>query len=341
MGDGRWDPNVYASTSSARIADGTAFNYSSNIRSGHAAAAVNAVLNPKTVAGPTSILAGTLVREARDNPDNPNSVPVLIAFDETGSMMEVPIELVKKLKELFELVVLKGYLSDPQFSFGAYGDAAIGEVAPLQIGQFEADNRADESLDALYLEGNGGGNRGETSALVWYYGARHTASDAWDKRGKKGYLFTIGDEVTFGVTREMIERYIGPDHGLQADLTVEEVYALASERWEVFHLVIDNYTATSQNSVAFYTQVMGDHCIALQDPATVSEIIASIIGVTEGAVDLDEALDNLDDVGASDTKAGVSKSLSVYGSGRVGGGAVAVAESPSDLDTRDDSVDRL
>jgi hypothetical protein len=78
--------------------------------------------------------------------------------------------------------------------FGAIGDATC-DRAPLQVGQFESDNRMDDDLSRILLEGGGGGQKTESYELAMYFMARHTAADCYEKRGKRGYLFIIGDEL--------------------------------------------------------------------------------------------------------------------------------------------------
>lgn len=332
MGSGRWDPNVYASTTGAAARSGTSFSYTRSVKSGAAPAKVHDLLDPKKTAGPASPLAGKIVREARDNDEHPNSVPIIVAFDETGSMGHVPMTLQKKLADLFALLLRKGYVEDPQLCVGAYGDLDNYEVAPIQVGQFESDNRADVTLDSLHLEGNGGGNGHESAAGIWYYAAAYTATDAWEKRGKKGYLFTIGDETTGGIKRDVWKQYVDPDSKLEKDLTAQEVADLAKERWEVYHLVINNTVAHAQGSIKHYEGLLGkDHVVVLEDEDAVCETIALLIGMGEGMIDLDQGLEDLDDVGATANRTVVTKALAHVNPGG-GGGAVAVAEAPADLD---------
>ena len=69
--------------------------------------------------------------------------------------------------------------------FAAVGDATCDRV-PLQVGQFESDNRMDQNLEHMILEGGGGGQKTESYELMLYVAARHTAIDCWDKRRPQG-----------------------------------------------------------------------------------------------------------------------------------------------------------
>jgi len=187
MGLGSWSASSYSKSTASKIASGTTFGYDSTARS-------TGLYKAHESLDPTVKNAdGKQIRESRDSVDHPNSVPIVVGFDATGSMGSVPRVVQKKLSGLFGLLTRKGYVEDPQISITAYGDAECDRV-PLQISQFESDNKIDDNLDNLFLEGGGGGNGGETASLLWYYLINHTATDAWDKRGKKGYLFVIADE---------------------------------------------------------------------------------------------------------------------------------------------------
>lgn len=50
-----------------------------------------------------------------------------------------------KLPMFIGQIIMKNYVSGPAVSFAAIGDAN-SDQAPLQVGQFEADNRLDEVL---------------------------------------------------------------------------------------------------------------------------------------------------------------------------------------------------
>jgi hypothetical protein len=236
-----------------------------------------------------------------------------------------------KLAGLFGLLLRKGYVEDPQIAISAYGDAFTDRV-PLQFSQFESDNRIDDNLDKLFLEGNGGGNRGETSSLAWYYTIHHTATDAWEKRNKKGYLFMIADEVPLEITAEHVKEYIGDDQPLSS-LKTEDLAKALQEKWEVYVLLIDNSAAAMQGSEARYIELFGRrHVLIVEDPDNITEIIGLAIGAAEGTVDdLDQAEDDLLEVGANALaiKGAVNAVSKLIGG--ASGGALAKGDADIDL----------
>lgn len=299
MGSGNWSANTYSTNTGSKISSGRTFGYSNTTKSqSRNTWKAHESLDPKKKAGSASPLAGQIVREARDNDEHPNSVPISVFFDETGSMGTIPRVVQEKLGGLFTLLLRKGYVEDPQLLIGAYGDAYTDSV-PLQVGQFESDNRVDETLDNLFLEGYGGGNGGETATLAWYYLAHHTATDAMEKRGKKGYAFFIGDEVALDLQFEQVKHIIGVDEPI-GDLSARALAEAMMEKWEVFILLIDNTSAAIQGSEKFYKGVFGDkRVLTLEEPGAVSETIALTVGAMEGTLDIDDAEDDLKEVGAN------------------------------------------
>src|SRR5206468_3075582 len=142
--------------------------------------------------------------------------------DVTGSMSTVPRVIQENLPKLMGLLLRKGYLDHPHILVGAIGDVPNPDRAPLQVGQFEAGIEIENDLTNLYLEGGGGGGMSESYELGMYFIARHTKIDCFDKRGEKGYLFLIGDEMPYKkVKKSEVEKIIGDK--LQADISVEEL----------------------------------------------------------------------------------------------------------------------
>jgi hypothetical protein len=252
------------------------------------------------------------VRESRDSAAHPNSNAVVVVFDVTGSMNEIPVTLQKKLGGLMALLVQKGWLEDPQIMFAATGDANSDRV-PLQVGQFESDVAMDDDLSNIYLEGGGGGQRHETYELAAYFLANHTSIDCFEKRGKKGYLFFIGDEMPYDqVNGQHVAKIIGGE--AVQDLSTEKVFKELSERYELFCLIPEGaqYSGNAEIRKAWGKYVGNERVIILDDPSNVSETIATTIGLTEGKVNMTTAIDDLRDVGVTNnTIDSVTKSLVV------------------------------
>lgn len=316
MGGGNWDTKSYYTAASTRKASGVDdFDYDHKVKSGRATG-INALLDPKTVAGAASPLAGQNVRESRDSAEHPESLPIAVLFDVTGSMGEIPRILQKKLANLMDVVISKAQIKDPQILVGAIGDTTSDRY-PFQVGQFESDNRFDEALRSIILEGNGGGQTMESYALAYRFAAYHTATDAWEKRGKKGYLFTMGDEAPWPtVTARDVEAIFGVR--AEADESIEQLIARASERWEIFHLFsLDGSYATRDDIHEKWRKLLGERFIKVEDSSLICETIAGLVYMLESALAVDTVVS---DMGLSG-KAGASvkNALVPVGKSRVPG----------------------
>ena len=171
------------------------------------------------------------IRECCDSKDHPESVPVILALDVTGSMGAASAEVAKKMNEV--MTRLYGTVRDVEFLVMGIGDLSY-DRAPVQMSQFESDIRIAEQLDLVYQEHGGGGNAFESYTAAWYMGARHTKLDCW-KRGRKGLIITMGDEpLNPYLPREPLARVTGDR--LQADVETEALYREAAERYEIYHL---------------------------------------------------------------------------------------------------------
>ena len=160
-----------------------------------------------------------------------NETPIVVALDVTRSRGQDVRVVFDKLPMLMGQVNMRGYVKGPALSFAAIGDATV-DRAPLQVGQFEADNRLDEVLKSMWLEEGGGGTGQESYELAAFFYARRTRL-ACQERGQKGFFFFVGDEGFYPrVSREQVARVIGED--LPADLDSREVFRELQERFHVF-----------------------------------------------------------------------------------------------------------
>ncbi len=265
MGSGRWDPDKWASYAASTTRKSTADLYASR--------SLAAELDPKTVN----------VRESRDSGDNPNSLAAIFALDVTGSMGRVLDVMARKGLGTLAGEMLKrrpGGL-DPHMMFMGIGDVEC-DRAPLQVTQFEADNRIVDQLTRLYLEGGGGGNHYESYTLAWYFAALHTSIDCFEKRRKKGYLFTVGDEEPTPILRARdINRVTSG--GCQKDFTPRELLDMASRSYQVFHVVVEEGSNGKSPEVRDkWRDLLGQRVLFLSDHTKLAEVIVSAIQVTEG-----------------------------------------------------------
>ena len=300
MGSGYWSSDVY--DTAERLRGGrSAFGYSDS-----GARTVHPSLDPFDVGK----------RESRDSDEHPRSLAIAVLFDVTGSMGSVPRTLQKKLPRLLGLLKDNRYVADPQIMFGAIGDATC-DRAPLQIGQFESDNRMDGDLEHILLEGGGGGQKTESYELAMYFIARHTAADCFEKRGKRGYLFIIGDEMPYPrVKPREVSGWIGDE--LPQPVAIRNLVAQLTRRWHTYYILPEGASYAGDGQVlGTWRRLLGQNVIELSDLDAVCETIALTVGLGEEAIDLDEGLADLQDVGST---AGSSVGRALAGIGAYHGG---------------------
>jgi hypothetical protein len=311
MGSGTWSTNVYDAAASYRASTGaSAFAHTDS-----GATTTHPDLDPLNVG----------FRESRDSDEHPTSLAIAVMFDVTGSMNTVPRTLQTKLPDLLGLILRKGYVEHPHLLFGAIGDATC-DRAPLQVGQFESDNRMDDDLGKILLEGGGGGQMMESYELALYFMARHTAIDCFEKRGKRGYLFLMGDELAYGkVKKQEVAHRIGDR--IPEDIPIKQIVRELKERYDVYFIIpAEGYHSADPRLLKFWRDLLGQNVIQLDDLDAVCETIALTVGLAEEAIDLEEGLEHLEEVG-SHAAGSVSRALARFDTGRV-----ATASAPLDLD---------
>lgn len=322
MGGTRWSDDHYKERADVRAAKGVdAFAYDSDIRAGKASG-VHAKMNPH----------GVNLREARDSDSHPESHAVAVLFDVTGSMHTVPRILQENLPKLMGLLIRKGYLEHPAIMVGAIGDVTCDD-SPLQVGQFESGIEIEDDLSKLYLEGGGGGYITESYELAMYFVAKKTVTDCFEKRKKKGYLFIIGDEIPYkNIKKAEVKNILG--ESIQEDLPTEELVKELETKWNVYY-ILPKMTSHYDDKIVHssWAKLLGQNVIRLEDPSGICELIAGVIGLTEGKVDTDDVGDDLKELGAKPglikavTTALVSVAVSNKGIARKKGTDISVPDS--------------
>lgn len=214
------------------------------------------------------------VREARDSENHPNTIPVQLYLDVTGSMGKIPHMFIRDGLPTMITKIIQAGVPDVALMFGAIGDHEC-DVYPLQIGQFESgDEELDHWLTHTYIEGGGGGNRGESYALAWYFANNHVSTDAWDKRGQKGIIFTIGDEpILPKYPARSLESIMGENVAVTQSTTSTELFTEAMKKNYVYHIHIEHGYA-SQNATPELKMLLGENLIVTTDYNNIPNIIA-------------------------------------------------------------------
>lgn len=163
-----------------------------------------------------------------------NVTPIVVALDVTRSRGDDTKLMYDKLPMLMGQISVHQYVENPGISFAAIGDAT-SDRAPLQVSQFEADNRLDEALSRMWIEEGGGGTGQESYELCAYFYSRTNTVRLNKGIGKKGYFFFVGDEGFYPkVDRDQVRRLIGDE--LPADIDAGEAFRRLQEKFHVFFL---------------------------------------------------------------------------------------------------------
>lgn len=214
MGGGRYDGDVGRAARSTNVDVYAGTGYLQNV-DGVSMRVVHPQLSPK----------GTF-RECL------NETPIVVAMDVTRSRGDDSRVIYAKLPMFIGQIELKNYVSGAAISFAAIGDATDGDRAPLQVGQFEADNRLDEVLSKIWLEEGGGGSGRESYELAAYYYAHHTKLTS-AAQGRKGFFFFLGDEGYYPtVSKHLLSSVLGRE--VAADVPSEVVFAELQRKFHTF-----------------------------------------------------------------------------------------------------------
>jgi hypothetical protein len=265
MGGVRWDEDDWKRASASTVGKRTEEIFRSS--------GMHPSLNPYGV-----------VRESRDSLVNPNSNAIIIGLDVTGSMGIIADVMAREgIGTLVEEILKRQPVSDPHVMACGIGDA-YHDDAPLQVTQFEADIRIADQLKMIWLEKGGGGNSHEGYHLPWYFAAQHTQIDCFEKRNKKGYLFTVGDEEP---PEELLAAQARAIFGgsLQRDLSTQELLTLVSRTYHVFHVVVEegNHARMHLRRVLDkWNKLLGQRVLRLKDYRRLAEVVVSAIEVNEG-----------------------------------------------------------
>lgn len=219
------------------------------------------------------------VRESRDSEEHPNSFPIILALDVTGSMGRIPHMLITEgFPEIMKKIMNNG-IKDPQVCFVGVGDHH-SDKAPIQAGQFESsDELLDKWLKTIWLEGRGGSNGGESYGLAHFFAANCTSTDSILHRKQKGVLITIGNEPNHSrYDTDDLRQLFGfapeTEFMLARDLILQ-----AQHHWDVYHINLMDYSGAGKNVQDNWKSLLGDPFINTEDDKgkDIPNLIAGIV----------------------------------------------------------------
>lgn len=238
---------------------------------------------------------GVKMRECRDSDEHPNTIPIILALDVTGSMGSACAAVAKQLDSI--MTSLYDKVADVEFMIMGIGDMSYDD-APLQVSQFESDIRILDQLGHVYFERGGGGNGWESYTGAWYFASRHTDLDCW-KRGQKGIVITLGDEpMNPYLPKYSLERMF-PGDKLQADVDTPALYEEVCEKYDVYHIVITDREASAAHYMpridkTWGSLLDGQHLIKSKSrdlPEVITDIVTNryeSVAVVETPLQIDE-----------------------------------------------------
>ena len=218
-----------------------------------------------------------VIRECLDSEEHPQTFPIILALDVTGSMGTAATMCAAKLNDIMEN--LYGKVRDVEFMMMGIGDLAY-DCAPIQATQFESDVRILDQTTKIYFEGGGGGNSYESYTAAWYFGLHNTKLDCW-KRGKKGLIITLGDEP---LNPYLPGRWLGDKLGCACqDVDTEALYKEALKKFDIYHIVITD----PEGSFAYHEggirstwkKLLGQRCIFAKSK-DLDKVIGQIVDET-------------------------------------------------------------
>lgn len=270
MGGGSWTVDTFTSystvTKGAKLNSRGVLDTSMSNQEMFKARKVDKALNPYNV-----------MRECRDSEEHPETTPVILALDVTGSMGDAAVEVAKKLNVI--MTKLYDKVKDVEFMIMGIGDLYCDEGS-IQISQFESDIRIAEQLDKIWFEFGGGGNLSESYTAAWYMGSRHCDLDCW-KRGKKGIIITMGDERLNPCLEEQpLMLQTGDD--LEADVETKNLYAEASEKFDIYHIQVDHRRSWDIDGIIKSFEILGDN-FKRANMDNIADVIVEIIASHNGA----------------------------------------------------------
>ena len=221
------------------------------------------------------------IRECVNTDEHPDTVPVILALDVTGSMGNSCKETAEALGVIMTSLYEKH--KDIEFCVMGIGDLAY-DSAPIQMSQFESDVRIAEALDKIFMEHGGGGNAYESYTAAWWMALNRTSLDRITKQGKKGIIITMGDEpLNPYLPKDRLNAAVNGN--AQDDINTEDLYEKVTEKFDVFHIAVDDdgncYHDYKDRIRDTFGKILGQRFVV----STINNLAATITDCIDSAIE--------------------------------------------------------
>ncbi len=216
--------------------------------------------------------------------------PVVYGFDVTGSMGNLPRIIYDKMPLIAGQLVECGYLRDAAISLAAIGDVR-SDKAPIQIAEFSPVRKLDDWLQRVWLEGNGGGNGGESYEFTAYFYARMCDLS---KAVTPFFLITGDEHFRETLYARDLQMHFGGRH---KDVETKEVFAELMKKFKgnVF-LIHRRYSDPDDEKriAAQWRELLGpERVIMLGSDTAIADVTLGVFALMTASRTLDEFLRDL------------------------------------------------
>ena len=224
-----------------------------------------------------------IIRESRDSDIHPNTVPIIIGLDITGSMQDIPENLIREGSPKLISALMKRGVAHPAIMFMAVGDSRCDRGGTFQVGQFESgDKEMDMWLERMWLRGGGGGNGSESYVWAYHFAKNHVVTDAWEKRREKGFIFTIGDDHCQSSLTDSELNEVMKDNIKGEASSSENLVKSLHNQWNIYHIDLDTRDSNkmSRSTIETWKNLLGDEYairMGRTDYQAIGDKIADII----------------------------------------------------------------
>lgn len=200
---------------------------------------------------------------------------ILFALDGTGSMGKEVGKALYAMGRMNGLLEGLRRICQTDLSYMVVQDVCDLHP-PVQMAQFESDQRIAEHI-RLLIPDKGGGDEIEDYDLGVAFVDLAVETDIYGHYGLKGHFQIVADEVGRGmVYPHDVERYLG--HSLQSSVSTEEICHHLLEKWHLFYIQV----LSKSHATRWWTERLGEgRVVPCSNTDLLAELQAGLVYVVE------------------------------------------------------------